>query len=1245
MKKIYQKTKIALFLLMICSSGFLTAQVDVSSGGPVTTYSTVSDAFTAINAGTHTGIISINITGNTTEPSTPTSLEASGVGSASYSSIKLRPTVTATISGAPVSGRSVIEITDADSITIDGDILGGTINRDLSIISTNSSTVTLTAVVRLIGTTNVPGLGCRNVTIKNCVIRGSLDPTSASPTTSIAGILAGGGTGSGISTLTTVGNNFDRLLLENNEVKRSYYAILIAGNTTAAGSADSLIVRNNLVGSNTPTEYNTFRGIYLANCFGAKIYDNTVFKQYALNGVTIAGIEITGTIGVSSNDSIYRNTVYGIHQPSTSGWGAYGINIAAGNNHSIFNNVIYDVTTTNYSSTSTSFNAFGIRLASGTGHKVYYNSVNMYGHYSSANTSCAAAALAVTSTAVTGLDVRNNIFNNKITSTAATKRLHAVWFPTGYNFGTSLLDNNAYMVTGVPGSYFVGAFGTTNFADLTAWRTAIQSSNPLCDVNSVPPANNNAPFIADNNLMIANNTITLIESGATPIVGLGLPNTDFLLNTRPKSGVNPNLNPDMGAYEFDGISDFFDVGVSAILKPVNVAGKCFNGTDTILIRIKNNYTVALDMSARNVPVKVNVTGPNPKTYTLAITSGTLAGNATLDTLVTLNYDMSKTGTYTFKAFTELNGDGSAANDTTTLVIIKGPIFNVTALPNDSVCKGDTVSLNTSVNTVIKVGNGTITNSSTSYPAPYGNWYESARHQFLFLASELSAAGLTAGNVNGISLNATALNGSDPLTNYNIAIATTTLTAMTAFQTTGFTTHFSAASYTPALGANNHTFSTPFVWDGISNIIIETCFDNTATGFSNNVSVSQSTTPFTSSIWYRADNVTGLCGLTNITGTMAQRPNFSFDQPVSFTYSWGPATNLSSTSVANPTVTGLFNTTVYTLTLTNTTNGCVARDTINLVVNPTPEPMLGNDTLICNIPFILNANTAASSYLWSTGVTTSTAAVNSTNMYSVIGTNSNGCVGYDTIMVTVGNKPIVTLGPDTSFCQGKTITLYAGNSPGTYSWSTGATTNTILVGTTGTYSVTVTDPSSCKTSDVITITSKPNPTVSLVFTGQTTFCPNQSGRALTEGTPSGGTYIGSGVAGIAPSQVFNANTAGQGTYIILYNYTAPNGCSSTAKDTLKVNNCGVGIEELTESLGLNVYPNPNTGLFTIEINSDSDIEGKVVVMAIDSRIVFEETISGNGLITKNVNIADLANGIYYLRLEAKNAVRTFKILKQ
>jgi hypothetical protein len=51
---------------------------------------------------------------------------------------------------------------------------------------------------------------------------------------------------------------------------------------------------------------------------------------------------------------------------------------------------------------------------------------------------------------------------------------------------------------------------------------------------------------------------------------------------------------------------------------------------------------------------------------------------------------------------------------------------------------------------IQIGFGTIQNSGTDYPAPYGNWYWCAKHQFLFRAEELLAAGLTAGPINSLS---------------------------------------------------------------------------------------------------------------------------------------------------------------------------------------------------------------------------------------------------------------------------------------------------------------------------------------------------------------------------------------------------------------------------------------------------------------------------------------------------------------
>lgn len=57
--------------------------------------------------------------------------------------------------------------------------------------------------------------------------------------------------------------------------------------------------------------------------------------------------------------------------------------------------------------------------------------------------------------------------------------------------------------------------------------------------------------------------------------------------------------------------------------------------------------------------------------------------------------------------------------------------------------------NIKLNNVV-IGTGTTTNSNTDYPAPYGNWYWGARHQILIRATELQAAGLSAGPINSLA---------------------------------------------------------------------------------------------------------------------------------------------------------------------------------------------------------------------------------------------------------------------------------------------------------------------------------------------------------------------------------------------------------------------------------------------------------------------------------------------------------------
>jgi len=527
----------------------LQAQVTVNStSGPSTTatYTSVNTAFESINQGNHTGVITIDVNGLVNEGTafTPTALAASGQGPASYSSIVLRPTATSTITGSAITGRGLLELDGADNVTIDGDIIGGPVNKDLLIENTAANTIANTAVIRLIGRTTA-GLGATFNTIKNCIIRGTTpgnDGASGSTITSSYGIIFGG------ATLPATGDNNDNNIIDNNNITRAYIAVYNFG--TATNTSDNGLIINNNIGSNIAGENITFGGLNLSAVTTSTIQQNQIFNLKMTTSSNNYGIQVAGA---SSNSLIIsRNNITGIWQTSTGGWGAYGINITAGTNFNIVNNTISDIQTTNYSNSTTLYNAFGIRFTGGTNMNVYYNSVNIAGSYTyAANTTAASAALLITATGFTG-NIKNNIFSNTMTSTATSASFVAVWMPAFTNYSSVNINNNAYMVPS-SSSHFV-ARGSALYQTLSAFQPISQNGNGTNDVASVPFVNSGgAPFVSVTNLNIPANTTTPIESGAVLIPALGT-NIDFNAAVRPLAGVNPNLAPDIGAYELDGIT-------------------------------------------------------------------------------------------------------------------------------------------------------------------------------------------------------------------------------------------------------------------------------------------------------------------------------------------------------------------------------------------------------------------------------------------------------------------------------------------------------------------------------------------------------------------------------------------------------------------------------------------------------------------------------------------------------------------
>ncbi len=139
-------------------------------------------------------------------------------------------------------------------------------------------------------------------------------------------------------------------------------------------------------------------------------------------------------------------------------------------------------------------------------------------------------------------------------------------------------------------------------------------------------------------------------------------------------------------------------------------------------------------------------------------------------------------------------------------------------------------------------------------------------------------------------------------------------------------------------------------------------------------------------------------------------------------------------------------------------------------------------------------------------------------------------------------------------------------------------NNIGVSQSGTYTLSVNNAFGCIATDDKMVTVLPLPTVT--FASVNDVCISASPFALTQGSPSGGTYSGTGVS----NGIFNPGTAGVGTHSIVYSYTNATGCSDTAMQTIQVNPLpSVSFTGLPSSLCINsnnvsLTGNPSGGLF-------------------------------------------------------------------
>ncbi|REJ80891.1 MAG: T9SS C-terminal target domain-containing protein [Bacteroidetes bacterium] len=221
-------------------------------------------------------------------------------------------------------------------------------------------------------------------------------------------------------------------------------------------------------------------------------------------------------------------------------------------------------------------------------------------------------------------------------------------------------------------------------------------------------------------------------------------------------------------------------------------------------------------------------------------------------------------------------------------------------------------------------------------------------------------------------------------------------------------------------------------------------------------------------------------------------------------------------------------------------------------------IIASDTVLCNGSSVSLTAQGAQTYVWtpasglsSTTGSNVTASPSATTRYSVFGTDSLGCQAVERILLTVNPRPSVSLSSQGSMCVDDNPRTLSGGSPsgGTYS-GTGVNNGEFDPSDAGvgvhSITYTYTNVQGCSNSASQNLTVNALPVVTLgSFAAR---CLNAGNLTLSGGSPSGGTYSGSGVSG----GVFNPQTAGAGTHTITYSYTNAQGCSNSATSSITVN---------------------------------------------------------------------------------------------
>ncbi len=366
---------------------------------------------------------------------------------------------------------------------------------------------------------------------------------------------------------------------------------------------------------------------------------------------------------------------------------------------------------------------------------------------------------------------------------------------------------------------------------------------------------------------------------------------------------------------------------------------------------------------------LNTTSANAD-YTYTYTPGNLTG-AMQTVMPTANT------TYTVTATDASGGANNGCVDTASIAIavnLAPAAITVTPAAGSLACGGTPVQIDAAYNMPnFTFGTGTVSNGATAYPAPLNNYYGAAKSQILLRAPELTNMGITPGSaINAISFTVTAVGTafSGSLDSFQVDMGLTPVSTLTTAFVGGLTTVRQPATLTFSTVSLPVIVSIPvtdFVWDGSSNIVVQTNFGNaavTAVSSTRSVQTLQTTSqPAGSSSYFRANSTSAAGALAATTATVSTtRTNITLTMKPGavFTNASGLFTDAAATTAytsgGRPTIYAKPGTTaIYTATAS--IGSCSSTGTTAITVAPAANAPLANTTGAANSVVYTQSGTA------------------------------------------------------------------------------------------------------------------------------------------------------------------------------------------------------------------------------------------------------------------------------------------------